>query len=574
MLDAMRLGVGTMIAAVAAGGAYLLAQAAPADRAVTSCEALPARIAAAGSGDVHRIDLPRGARCTMPPLVIAGATNLVIDGHGSTLVFSRVDRPAIRITRASRDVTLANLAIDYDPLPFTQARIEAIDGLDVRFRIEDGYPSLASLGTADRAFAFDPVTRVLKHGAPVLYSREIRGAGREGSIRLNRNSIRAVTVGDLLAVAPRRSPAIQIDGLASGTRLSNVDILASPGIAVFARFVGGDNDFKVRITRGPRPTGARTDRLVSANADGINYAYARRGPVIHDSWIGFQLDDGINLHGYMLAVVDRAGPRQLIAARPYRASAALLGIMRPGDPVRALAPGDYGVVSTVRLASIEEIRPLPRIDRALLARLYPRGRVEDASTWSVYRITLDAPVPDNVRFLDFPATAAPNFRITGNVFRDSRGRAMVIGAPHGTISDNDIAGVSQNGILLGPHYALWREAGWVHDIVVSRNRVRDSCYEPAMLSGTDAWAWGAITLAGGIERDASPPSAGNSDVRIVDNQVRGCAGAGLFIEASANVTLRGNELGETGERPAQARGTLRRPGVLLGGQVRNLSAPR
>src|SRR5690606_38426387 len=67
VLDAMRLGVGTMIAAVAAGGAYLLAQAAPADRAVTSCEALPARIAAAGSGDVHRIDLPRGARCTMPP---------------------------------------------------------------------------------------------------------------------------------------------------------------------------------------------------------------------------------------------------------------------------------------------------------------------------------------------------------------------------------------------------------------------------------------------------------------------------------------------------------------------------
>src|SRR5690606_20049081 len=69
--------------------------------------------------------IPPGVHRMSRQVNIRAVENLVIDGQGATLLFTSRDA-GLHIASA-RGLTLKNLTIDYDPLPFTQGTIVNID---------------------------------------------------------------------------------------------------------------------------------------------------------------------------------------------------------------------------------------------------------------------------------------------------------------------------------------------------------------------------------------------------------------------------------------------------------------
>ena len=69
-----------------------------------------------------KVVLPEGRVEVKGKLRVRGAKDLVIEGSGTTLVFS--DREGTTWSFDScRNITLRGFTIDYDPLPFIQGRI-------------------------------------------------------------------------------------------------------------------------------------------------------------------------------------------------------------------------------------------------------------------------------------------------------------------------------------------------------------------------------------------------------------------------------------------------------------------
>jgi len=506
----------------------------------------------------HELRLPSGTWRVAAPAVaggaaavtVKGAHGLTIDGAGATvLVFSSIREPAILVGSGSERVTLRGFAIDYDPLPFTQGRVTAVspDGASLRFALDDGYPSLWRDQPLTHAYVFDagPAAR-WKDGVPDLYPRriDVDAGGRNGRLTMaSAAGLRGVAAGDRVVLNVRTVPAIRIGDLAADTRIEDVEIRASPGAAIIAHDVRGENYFRFRLVRGPRPPGAAADRLLSVNADGLHYATARRGPIVEGSEFSFQGDDGINLHGPMLPVLAVEGQRRFVTVRPGGDHVG--DLLTAGDPVRLLTPGSFAVLGSAALIRYEPIDRPAGIADADLAAAWPSLGGGGQARPIFYRVTLAGDLA-GLRagaWADLPALAAPGYTIRGNLFHDHRARGLRIDASHGLIEDNRFERVRMNAIVLGPEYARWREAGWVEDVTVRGNRITGSCTDPA-LTQPSSYAPGAIAV--GMEQEAPalglPYARGNRAIRIERNEIDGCAVSGIFLNAADDVTLAGNRI--------------------------------
>lgn len=539
-------------AAVLTAGLLLLGSAAPVPVARASpCGDLQARIDAAIRAGVARIVLPAGAVCRSGPLQIAGAHGLTIDGQDATLLFSAVDKPGIRITGQSKGVTLTHIVLDYDPVPFTQGRIDAVSPDSFSFVVDQGYPPVTAQKSADRAYLFDAASGKFKRGISTLYFSAMRPAldGRSGEVPLASRYSDAVAVGDLVVFSPRGAPAAQLDGLAEDIDLSDVTIHAAPGMAIMARFVAGRNHFTVRIAPGPKPATATRDRLLSSNADAINYAYARSGPVIDHSYIVAQGDDAVNLHGLVLGMLRSGnsgagggmGGGIVTAVRPFGSDDSIPKIMKAGDPVRLLDRENFAVLATVRLRAIEKIDAVDAPDWQRIDQLYPRSHLAGKKSASFYRISLDGDLPAGAGYLEFPALAANGFSISDNHFADSRGHGMVIGASQGIIARNTIARITHNAIVLGPNFVPWREGGWVRGVSVRDNIVSEPCRDPSTVKG-DFWSSATIAVSAQTGPGGSQSHVGNQDIDLESNTIDTCAGKWLAVSNAGNVRVRNNGL--------------------------------
>jgi parallel beta-helix repeat protein len=513
------------------------------------CLNLQGQVETATKQGAQQINLQPGRVCVSSGMRIIHAHNLTIDGHGASLVFSPTISPAIDVTAESDGITLRNFSIDYDPLPFTQARITGVLGPVVQFTTDAGYPSLASLGHLDRAYLFDPKTRLWKQGGATLYPVSITPRAGGGWMLLKPKDIFSVKQGDLVAFAPRHGAAIMIDGLAKNIKVENVAILASPGMGLMARYTSGATFSKLRVERGPPPAGATTGRLLSTNADAFNYGYSRRGPTLEASEFAFQGDDGVNLHGLVMPIV-RGGARtdSFIAMRPYKNDVWPTRAMQPGDPVRLLAQDTFAILATAHLKTIERVDGDPQsMPFQGTTQLYPLTRATRDTAWTFYRITLSESVPATPgAFADFPALSAPHFTIRNNHFHDSRGHAIVVGSSDGAVRDNTIERVTQNAITVGPHYAPWLEGGWVDHVVIEGNVVSDVCADLSIIE-PGSWAYGAISVGAELGKATQYP-LGNRSISITGNAISGCSGPGIYLNAASDIVTKNNRFRQVGER--------------------------
>ena len=225
--------------------------------------------------------------------------------------------------------------------------------------------------------------------------------------------------------------------------------------------------------RGPRPEGATEDRLLSTNADAFNYATGRHGPVLDGCEFSFQGDDFVNLYGIALPVYRKDNDHSPGILREEK-SMPLEEELRPGDTVRVVDPVSYRIKGTATIASIEK-GGVETVDWNSLNRIgtlmQPASKRERQSQLIHLVLSKDIPGMQENDLFDIPELCVPDYTIRNCYFHDHRSRGLVLQASNGLVENNRFERIKGQAIAIGPHYAVYREGGWVKNVVIRGNTI-------------------------------------------------------------------------------------------------------
>jgi hypothetical protein len=263
-----------------------------------------------------------------------------LDGQGSRFFFESPEGGAIIggfFLGGCHKVSIRNLTLDWDPVPFTQGTIVSTDP-DTRaivFKPDAGYEFIYPAMRQDegrnlRLFVFDRHTRLLTPYQVRMGVKEFTAghgafaaAESDGSYRLLASSgpnnpqhayapaAQGIVPGAQVAIVHRGGPvAFWIDGCGK-VLLENVTAHSGPMGFVLGR--GGEGPIVARRCKTTRPEGS--DRLVVLNADCFNVGRMCHGPIIEEGEFEAACDDFLNVFGAMIPVFEQVAPDVLIVGQ-------------------------------------------------------------------------------------------------------------------------------------------------------------------------------------------------------------------------------------------------------------------
>lgn len=510
-----------------------------------------------------QVTVPPGRWQLAGRVTLTKAVDFTLAGPGATLVFPP-DTGTLHFV-ACRNITIEGLTVDCDPLPFTQGTIVSVtpDHQAFEYEVHPGYPRLdeyADKPGRSGIFAFNPDTLRWRQDVPDLYPTTSEAISpTRGRVTLSGKlpGYRNIRVGDYVAFKNPSGGGLLFKNC-DGVAVRNVTVLTG-AYGFLLRCCAGPLVFdRCVIKRGPTPVEAEHPRLLSTVADGFNVGYSRRGPTVTNCDFSNMGDDAVNLHGTVVTVAEVEGRKSFYVARTSPPEFAFR--TQPGDPVRLLDADSYGIVHVAEVATCTFAKATPEQVTAWgkAAGLKPGGRL-----W-VVRFTLeeDAPLAEGMH-LDLPAVACPNFVFRGNHFHDHRARGLRIGAPHGVIENNRIERLKSSAITLGPH-AVHDEGGWVSDVVVRGNTIRDVAFDDRTVADYSYNAAAIVVQHFLPDREAAYPQA-NTDISITGNDIKTVGGAGIMAISARGLTIRGNRFADTHRIDLTDTGTrmrLRSTGVV------------
>lgn len=495
----------------------------------------------------NKLTIPSGTYHVDKKLLIDQAKNLHIDAAGVKLIMTHWDA-GLHVNKAD-GLTLSGFTVDYDPLPISQGVITAVndDATSYELVMDEGYDTLENFGDTPHMHLFDPKTRLWKSGVWDLYAKEVKLLpGRKISVTLNDPEPNMV-VGDLVAFDIRKRTAMNITRSLGENTFKDITFLSAPGLAICGRNCEAAQRFvNIKITRGPRPAGAKTDRLMSSSADGINFAYCRVGPIIENCDFSFMGDDSVNVHGAALPVMQTPDSRTFIIAKLYN-NDVLAKIVQPGDPIRIMARDTFAIEQHAKVVKIEPLADdfmtmnIPQFK----ADFFPSTLRKSSVSYTLFRVTIDqehhAKPEQNI--VDFPTFNCAGYIVKNNYFHDHRGRGLRVMGNDGLIEGNTFERIAQTAISIGTEYGYWSEAGWVENITIRNNIIRD------VNRGRNAANDGTMVL-GAIgsfihTNVKTPPFLGHRKIVIQNNTIDGSGTAGIHIYAADDVTITGNTIANT-----------------------------
>lgn len=421
-------------------------------------------------------------------LPLLNPEDITIDFQGSTLWF---ENGATGIAMFSaRNVTLKNAYLDWDPLPYFQGTVTAIDyeADTFDFRPDPGYErESTSTGIRDkegsdhwRGLVFDRNTHLLKPGMPGFsvgfywdnsldngdYRVKFRGFYGVPA------SQTTLEVGDPIAIVARIDRALRLDGAVDST-LQDITLYASPFVCVDQK-TGANTVFRrVNILRRPG-----TNRLIGGNADGINCGNMTKGPLIEDCRIEMIGDDFINIHGHFARVLYQENPTTILVTQmnnqgnigPERLPLTITFFQR--ESMEPLG------VREVLSAGVTQWTPERDTTIADLDHKWHSGQAASAAYGkkvSVHRLILNEPITFEVGadvIVACEAFSTPDTVIRNNHFTGSLARGMLLHSPHVLVEGNTIENTCSSGIVLTSEGSYWGEGAYVHTATVRNNTVK------------------------------------------------------------------------------------------------------
>jgi parallel beta-helix repeat protein len=502
---------------------------------------LQSMIDKARKNNQRELIIPKNTYRLDKPLVFDKLKDIKIDGGGSTFLFTDI-RANIMVVNSDQ-LTLQNFTVDYSPLPFTQGDIITVEPAAGRMRIKlhAGYPSFPRMNRIN-VHIFDRASRSWKKGVRDYFGLNLTATDKpdEFYVKMPEGFSSCVTVGDLVAFDWRFRSGFNIRNT-NDFRMYDVTIHTSPSIAILGRFTTGKHHFeRISICRGPLPEGATEARLLSASADGLNYAYCEKGPDVINCDFSFIGDDSINYHSVALPIVKVESPTSILVLRPYPREG-FPEVIKRGMELRLLDNKNFRVMEKGNIVSCK-FEPGVDIPVEEVSALFRHYHPERDPRRSVYRLVLEKPMNFKTGlFVDIPPISGEDFVIRDNYFHDHRARAIRMMASNGVIENNRIERIKQNAITVGGEYAYWREAGWVENLIIRNNTIKDVGLDERLTS-QGSYAPGAISLIMRSEEGVSDIASGNRNILIENNLINGCSGPGIVLHAVDGAIVRGNTI--------------------------------
>lgn len=490
----------------------------------------------------NRIEIPKGTYTldvrANGPYKFHNLTDVRIFGNGSTVICNNQEQ-ALSFYNCVR-VELHDLTIDYDPLCFTQGRIEAVadDGSWFEVRIDAGYPTVGVV--ANRVQFYDPATRLLKRNSITTYSGNYSRLEQKSS-----DLFRAVKkgtwsageqVGDLVVLdvktnKPHAGVHTIMLNKCYNTLLENVTVYGSNTFSFFEK-EGYANVYRnCVVDRGPMPEGIEP-RLRSGNADGIHSSQAIKGPTVTGCKVGHNGDDCIIVCGRSFPVgsVDAAkGTIDLVTRETHP-------VFRRGD--RLVVVGyDGRRKGELRLLGVGRFEPSPE-QREAITTGYP-ALLSKESYKQGFRLKVK-PIKFGIGPGDviFNADAVGSgFLIRDNEVGHVRSRGILLKGIDGTVAANRITGCAMQGILMSPEIE-WMGGGFSSNVRIEGNTIRECMFErsnPRLIPGSLSIFY--------ITGDAQVPPAGAFvGITVQDNRVSDCPYPAIVAASVEGLKMTGNEV--------------------------------
>jgi parallel beta-helix repeat protein len=519
--------------------------------------------AAKAGGPVHIVfNLGKNASYRVNrPLAFKALHGFELNGNGAQLV--NTTRGSTLTISGSSHVTIRDLSIDYDPLPFTQGTIAAFDkaALQITVKVDAGYPDdPAFLATITDGFfkVMDRRTKALKVGArdflaPAKVERISPGLIKV-HLRWGANdcfpSQLPVVVGDTVTIANGYAHAIVVDG-SDATSFIDLKLLASPGMGILENGGAGSMMLqKVSVVPGPRPKGAATDRLISTNSDGSHFITVERGPTMEDCSFANTSDDAVNVHGFYYYVVAKPAPRRYLLTPKWDIGLAA------GDEIESC---DHATFRSLGRTKIEQFSK--RHAPELKGKIAPLWKNKSSTTQPdlIYDVVLQQDLPlkvgDSITSLSRigagTAIRRCSFHACGRV---------LLKAPNAVVEDCQFTYASAIALQAGSDIGFWSESGFAENLVLRNNRFTHS------ITGANELTAGNGAL-GTIYIGMTPPEGAkgfqnnfqNRNVTIEGNHIDDSYIYGIFVGNADGVKIIGNSIGQT-----FIRGTAYDAGQLYG----------
>lgn len=306
-------------------------------------------------------------------IALQDVRDLSLVGEEGTMLLARDAESAVIGLSGCRNVTVRSLAMDYEPLLFTQGTVTALDqntgaldlGVDPGYPDPTGPPFTDALPVLSVRAADSPEVAKASTGnfGLVFFARlaDLRAIGG-GAYRWSgapQFQLRGVAPGDRFVLAARDNahPGAVAIWFSRDCLFDRVTIHSAPTVAV-AAFHDEGLTFRDCVIE-PLP-GSR--RVISTNADGIHSKFNRVGPTIEGCRFSGMLDDGFTFHGMGSRILRAEGSTLTVERHEF---------FRAGDELAVIDQGTGRTRGTARI-----------VDAALV-----RWREQVA-----VRLTLDAPI--------------------------------------------------------------------------------------------------------------------------------------------------------------------------------------
>ena len=473
---------------------------------------------------------------------IRQATNLVVRGAGkATRIMINDPASAGFSFGLSRNVSVRDLTVDYDPVPFCQGTIRAVD-VDAgwfELDVEPGYPTpdaenfIRAIEPYGKwGMIMDRKTRRIRSGTPDHFMTP-RWEHREGRVwrfftadEHHRRNLAHMRAGDAYVHLARGHGSAVFAHGCDGIRIENVTIHAAPGLAV--GLVGNRGEIVVR--RLEVRFASDTTRLLTTNADGVHCQQNRTGPVIEDCYFEGMADDAINIYAPPNVLREIRSPTQWLVSSGT--------LILPGDRLQVLDPRTGALRGEVKAVEV----------------------TAESRAWL---LTLEAPLAGAVAGADHRSAdtlynldaCGAGFQIRRNQMNGHRRYGCLLRAGGGVVEDNTFADTTGAGVVL-TNEPDWPEGPVPWEITIRRNRfIRGgTCLGYADSPQGAALVVRATRLGHGLaEAEAI------RNVIVEDNTFVDRAGAAVFVGGASKVTLRGNRI--TAEPDADLR--RRGPAILI-----------
>jgi hypothetical protein len=505
--------------------------------------------AAKAGGPVHIVfNLGRNATYRINrPLAFKGLHGFELNGNGAQLI-NTARGSTLTISTCSH-VTVRDLSIDYDPLPFTQGTIAGFDkaALQINVKVDAGYPDdPAFLATITDGFfkVMDRQTKALKAGArdflnPVKVERISPGLIKV-HLRWGANdcfpSQLPVVVGDTVTIVNGNAHAIVVDGSAA-TSFIDLKLLASPGMGILENGGAGSMMLqKVSVVPGPRPKGATTDRLVSTNSDGSHFITVEQGPTMEDCSFANTSDDAVNVHGFYYYVVEKPAPQRYLLTPKWD-----IGLAQ-GDEIESC---DHATFRSLGRSKIEQFSK--RHAPELKGKIAPIWKNKSPTTQPdlIYDVVLQQDLPlkagDSITSLSRIGAGTAIRRCSFHAC----GRVLVK-APNAVVEDCQFTYSSGNALQAGSDIGFWSESGFAENLVLRGNRFTHSITGANELTGGNG-ALGTIYVGMSFPDGAKgfQNNFQNRNVTIEGNHIDDSYIYAIFVSNADGVKIVGNSIGQT-----------------------------